>query len=139
MPIRRSSYQSDQTLEEFYLSDDWGQAYQKAVEELLSVVKMINALFHETDLVASTSHQRLCIQDVDDERLHWVVIIDNVGLGEYYFSYRVPEHKSPWEDAWMHGTAKGLDQAKLFLVKSMVETEAWQDNAELERLAAEYL
>lgn len=131
MPIKRSTYQSKETIEDFYKSNEWTGGFELISKNMLDLIDLINSSFIDTELIVSTSHQRLCIQDRDDDKLNWVIIISNCGLDEYYFEYKVPEHKSPWDEAWMKGTAGNLNEAIVYLIKSMVETEVWKDNQEL--------
>ena len=138
MPIKRSQYQSDKSLEEFYNSNEWEGAFEIISKKMLEFIDLVNENFCETQLIASTSHQRLCIQDKDDNRLNWIIIISNVALTEYYFEYKVPKNKSPWDNAWMKGTASNLEEAIIYLVKSMSESEVWNGNKELIKLKKKY-
>ena len=133
MPIKRSTYQSDESLEDFYKSRDWQGAFAAAAAKMLTFIAWINEVFQETELVAFTSHQRLCIQDKDDDKLNGVVIISQFGTGEYFIEYRVPEHKSPWKRANMTGTAWGFEEAKEYFIRAMIETECWEGNQEIEK------
>lgn len=135
MPIRRSQYQSKQTLQEFYRNKhEWKGAYASIASRMIDFIDLVEEHFTETQLIATTSHLRLCIQDRDEDHLNWVIIVASVGLDEYYFEYKVPECKSPWSNAWMRGTAKDLNEALIFLIKSMWESEVWKQNDELRRL-----
>lgn len=139
MPIKRSTYQSNDTLEEFYTSDRWTDVLKRIADNMLMLVQMINDLFVKTELVAFTSHQRLCIQNADNEILNALIIITGSYLEEYYIEYKVPAHKSPWKDAWMRGKAENLEELKHYLIKAMIETENWNDNEELQILAKQHL
>ncbi len=136
MPIKRTTYQSDESLKDFYNRKEWKDAYEVISKKILKLIDWINENFVETELIASTSHLRLCIQDKDDERLNWIIIISNIGQDEYHFEYKVPKKKNPWNDAWIKGTANDLEEAKIYLIKSMNESEVWKGNNELIKLIA---
>ena len=138
MPILRSKYQSDEKLEEFYKREEWEGGFKIIANNMLNLINLIDENFVETELIASTSHQRLCIQSKDDKVPEWLIIISNGGLNEYYLEYKVPEYKSPWKEAWMKGTAKDIYEAIIFLIKSMIETGNWKDNYELNVLKRKY-
>ena len=138
MPIKRSTYQSEETIESFYERPEWTGGFKLISKNMLKLIALINSNFTKTEFVVSTSHQRLCIQDKDDEKLNWIIIISNGALDEYYFEYKVPENKSPWDEAWMKGTAKNLNDAIVYLIKSMIETDIWKDNEELNELKTKY-
>ena len=138
MPIKRSQYQSEKSLEEFYNSKEWSGAFEIISKRMLEFINLINENFSKTQLIASTSHQRLCIQDKDDKRLNWIIIISNIASTEYYFEYKVPNNKSPWDNAWMKGTASNLEESIIYLIKSMNESEVWNGNQELIKLNKKY-
>lgn len=133
MPIRRSKYQSDKTLQEFYTSSEWGDVLHNTTIKMMQFVDWINETFKETEFVSYTSHLRLCIQDKDDEKLNGIIIISYFGLDEYFIDYAVPEYKSPWKQARMTGTAYSFDEIKKFFIIAMLQTENWKNNKELER------
>jgi len=137
MPIR-SKYQSEETLKEFYNRKDWEGGFKIISKKMLEFIDLVNEHFNDTQLIASTSHQRLCIQDKDDEKLNWIIIISNSVLNEYYFEYKVPKNKSPWKNAWMKGTASNLEESIIYLIKSMSESEVWNGNKELIKLKKKY-
>jgi len=60
MPIIRSSYQSDESLEEFYDSREWKEATKLISNNMLKLIGLINKNFKETRLVASTSLGKEC-------------------------------------------------------------------------------
>lgn len=105
---------------------------------MLAFMDSVNQLFPRTKLVAYTSHQRLCIQHEEEIGAEWVVIISNVGTDDYHFEFKMPKGKSPWKDAWVMGKAYGLDEAERYLIIAMLETQAWNNNEELNKLADTY-
>lgn len=140
MPIKRSSFQSNKTLEEFYirLSEESPSAYIDVGKRMLLFIEMINQLFKTTQLWGVTSHARLALLIEDSPELKWYVIISNVGLDSYYFQYLLPEYKQPWDYAMVNGEAKSLEEAKKYLLIAMRECEGWKGNIELSTLLKEY-
>lgn len=138
MPLKRSTYQSEETFNEFYNRSEWQGTFQLISKKMIEFINLVNENFVETVLIASTSHQRLCIQYKDNENLNWTIIVSNSGLSEYYFEYQVPMNKSPWDNAWMRGTASNLEESIIYLIKSMIESEKWCGNKELIKLKKKY-
>lgn len=139
MPIKRNSVQTSITLEEFYLdlSTRNTNSYVDVGKEMLLFVELINQTFTETLLWGMTSHARLVIQNADDWKADWFVIVSNIGTKEYYFEYLVPENKQPWTNAFVRGEARTLADAKKYLLIAMRESGGWPENAELKRLLEE--
>jgi hypothetical protein len=108
MPIRRSSDQGSETLEEFYIqfSKTGTSQYADVAKKMLTLIEMINQTFKETQLWGLTSHTRLIIQSEDSSESKWFVIIENVGTDDFYFSYLMPVDKRPWEGARVQGQAE---------------------------------
>lgn len=138
MPIKRSTYQSEETIKEFYNRKDWEGGFKIISKKMLEFVDLVNEHFKETQLIASTSHQRLCIQDKEEKRSNWIIIISNTALDEYHFEYKVPKNKSPWKNAWMKGTADNLEESIIYFIQSMIESEVWNENKELIKLKIKY-
>ena len=134
MPIRRSTYQSTESLESFYKRAEWTGATKIIANKMLELINIINEIFVDTYLIASTSHQRLCIQQDDDEKLSWLIIISNSASDEFHIQYKMPQNKSPWKNAWITGTAKDINEAKIYLIRAMKETGNWKNNSELNNL-----
>ncbi|OJJ21274.1 hypothetical protein BKI52_11970 [marine bacterium AO1-C] len=134
MPIKRSQQQAHESLEDFYKRDEWKGGWEIAAKNMLEIIDFLNENFIDTKLIAMTSHQRLCIQNKDDETSGWLVVVQSVGLDGYYIEYKVPNDKAPWENAWIKGTPKSLKEAKKYLVISMLACEGWPGNKELEKL-----
>ena len=138
MPIKRSQYQSEETLEEFYNRKEWTGAFKLISGKMLQLIDWIDENFMETELIASTSHQRLCIQDKNDKRLNWIIIISNQGMDEYYFEFKVPKNRGPWDEAWIKGKAISFEESIIYLIKSMNDSEVWKENKELIKLKKKY-
>ena len=140
MPIKRSSYQASKSLEEFYTSfaEHQNEIFAKGAIQMIEFIKAINDTFVETQLWAHTSHSRLGIQAKDDEFLTNVIYVSNIGIDEFYFEFKLPKSKEPWENAWVKGKANSIEEAIKFLLISMEETEEWKDNLELLKLAKEW-
>jgi hypothetical protein len=134
MPINRSSQQTRMTLEEFYSQNEVGKDYSLIGEQMLAFLKVINETFTETKLWGLTSHYRLVIQKEDKPDADWLIIVSTLA-GQFYFEYLIPKTKAPWENAFVTGTAKSLEEAKKFLLIAMIECEGWKDNSELKRLS----
>ena len=139
MPIRRSSDQGSETLEEFYIqfSKTGTSQYADVAKKMLTLIEMINQTFKETQLWGLTSHTRLIIQSEDSSESKWFVIIENVGTDDFYFSYLMPVDKRPWEGARVQGQAESIREARSFMLIAMKESEGWQGNIELEKLMRE--
>jgi hypothetical protein len=138
MPIKRSPYQSEKTLEEFYNRKEWKGAFKIISSKMLKLVDWINENFVETELTAFTSHQRLCIQDKNDENLNWIIRISNYIMDQYYIEYKIPKNKGPWDEAMMSGIAEDFEESIIYLIKSMNESEVWKGNNELIKLTKKY-
>lgn len=132
MPIVRSSIQSSETLQEFYQRDSWQPPLNEVSIRMLEFISRIDELFPDTVIFASTSHQRLCVHEAGEEELFWVLIVAYSPLGEYYIRYKVPDERSPWENAWMSGEFKTLELAIHNFLKAMRETQSWNGNRELD-------
>lgn len=139
MPIKRSSDQGSQTLEEFYIDflETSTNQYVDIAKKMLKLIEMLNLTFKETQIWGLTSHTRLVIQSEDKWESKWYVIVENVGTDDFYFSYLMPEDKRPWEDARVQGQAKSLEEAKFFMLIAMKESGGWEGNNELNRLIRE--
>ena len=139
MPIKRSSDQQSKTLTEFYndLSATSTNNYAIVGKEMLHLVQLIDQTFEDTLLWGLTSHARLVIQNTDDWKAPWYIIISNIGTKEYYFEYLLPTEKQPWENAYVRGQANNLEEARKYLLISMDKCEGWISNLELERLLSE--
>ena len=138
MPIKRTKYQSEKSLKEFYTSNEWKGAFKIRSKKMLDIIDAINEIFIETNLIATTSHQRICIGVKEEIPLNWIIIISNNCLDEYHFEYKVPNENSPWDNAWMTGTAKNLQEAIKYLLTSMDKSGAWKGNRELVKLSKTY-
>ncbi|WP_291726014.1 hypothetical protein [Bernardetia sp.] len=139
MPIIRSKHQAGETIEEFYANEDVGMAFVMTGKVMLKLIKFINDNVTETKLSVFTSHYTMCIQTKDSKRLNDFITINADPISDtYYFSYKLPTEKSPWKNAWVSGTAKGVEEGLIFLIKSMIGTEKWKGNKELEQLAKKY-
>lgn len=139
MPIRRTTLQSGETLEEFYQQSIWKDSFKVTSDRMLDLMALINQHFIKTDIIATTSHQRLCIHREGDEEMNWVIIIAHSPLLEFHFEFRVPSAKSPWKDAWMAGTCSSVQEAFVYLLISMNQTELWEGNDELARLSISFI
>lgn len=135
MPIKRSSDQPSMTLEEFYidLSETSTNHYKDVGLEMLRFVQLINGMFKETLIYGLISHARLVLQNVDDWKFPWYVIVSNLG-SDYYFEYLLPSDKQPWENAYVSGKANTIEEAKMYLLIAMNECGGWADNSELKQL-----
>ena len=89
MPIKRSSDQKSMTLEEFYIdmSKKSTNFHAEAAKNMLVFVGVVNEIFKETVIWGLTSHDRLVIQNTDDWKSNWFVIVSSIGTKDYYFEY----------------------------------------------------
>lgn len=130
MPIRRNKYQKKESLIDFYHLDEWTGPFEISASKMLDVISWLNTQFKQTELIGTTSHQRLVIHASDDDS-EWSIIISNSGLQEYYIQYKVPNDQSPWENAWIHGTAKDFNEITQYILIAMEKCGSWQGNSEL--------
>lgn len=139
MPIKKCSDHSHKTLKEFYTEvSTWPNQFGEISRKMISFVDLINDTFKETQLWSHTSHTNLVIQNKDLTCSERLVIVQNVGLEQYYFSYLLPKRKRAWEYARVHGgEAANIHEAKKYLLIAMRESEGWKGNLEFERLLEE--
>lgn len=136
MPIKRCSAQKNISLEDFYieLSKSSSDRYIVIGKRMLDVIKLINSIFIETDLIGLTSHERLLILVEDNWKSSWYVNIGNIGTDKYQIEYLMPKQKEPWSNATVRGEAKNIQDLKCYLLTAMERSEAWKGNNELEFL-----
>ncbi|MBK9992530.1 MAG: hypothetical protein IPP01_00705 [Saprospiraceae bacterium] len=67
----------------------------------------------------------------DDWKSNWYIIISNIGTKKFYFEYLIPSTEAPWENAYVKGVAKNLDEAKVHLLRSMSKSNGWSQREEL--------
>lgn len=139
MAIVRSPQQSDETIEEFYQRDNWLGLTRKVSERTLEFIERVNKLFPETILYVSTSHQRLCFHEAGEKELNWVIIVAYSLIDTCNVSFKVPEDKSPWKDAWTNGECTSLDTVIQYFLIAMKETGYWNENPELNSASEELL
>ncbi len=131
MPIRRNKNQKEETFEEFYKREEWTDLWGISAENMLKVVHWIDHKFKTTQLVGTTSHQRLVIHSNTDDESEWAIIISNSGMKEYDIEFKLPTDKSPWSNAWVRGVANDLEELKQYIQKAMKESGNWPNNPEL--------
>lgn len=132
MPITRNTDQKDQNLTEFYLElkNSTNSHYQETGTLMLNWIDRINQEFKETQIWGLTSHDYLILQTVNDYTSPiYVVLIAE--MEEYYIEYLMPKEKEPWENAYVKGSTKSLDQAMIMLKKAMLESKGWRKSKEL--------
>lgn len=136
MPINRSTYQSNKSLYEFYtnFAKHENEVFAKGAIQMIEFIELVNKIFPKTQLWAHTSHARLGIQPVNDKLLTTAVYVSNIGVDEFYFEFKLPLSKQPWENAWVKGQVNTLDEAIKYLLISMHESNQWNDNSELKEL-----
>lgn len=137
MPINRSSDQKSKTLEEFYqeLTSDQATVVENEIgKAMLAFISMVNNTFIKTTLYGLTSHYSLIIQRTNHWEDGWFVKVQSIGDKNFQFHYKMPEIRSPWNYATVHGQANSIEEARDFLIIAMTESEGWQDNKELRKL-----
>ncbi|MEM9338125.1 MAG: hypothetical protein AAGA66_05310 [Bacteroidota bacterium] len=134
MPIRRNKDQKKESLIDFYNRDEWTGPFEISARKMLDVINWLNTNFKQTELIGTTSHQRLVIHASENDDSEWSIIISNSGLKEYYIEYKVPKAQSPWENAWIHGTAKDFNEIKQYILIAMKESGNWKGTNEFENL-----
>ncbi len=98
MPIKRSSKQKIQTLNEFYT--EWASSEDKTSAEIgtsmLSVIDLINKTFLETEIFGLKSHAHLIFCSEEKYESEWfLTIIAN--KSEFYIEYLIPKENRPWK------------------------------------------
>ncbi|NNV57989.1 hypothetical protein [Limnovirga soli] len=136
MPLKINSKHSSRhnSIEELYtykLNNCEEYYFKERYIRLIDLTRLINSMFPDTVIWALTSIERLVLMNEDDYRSNWYVIIANGSSTEFYFEYLIPEEKSPWENAYIKGVAKSLDEAKVYLIKSMHGCNGWSESEEL--------
>ncbi|RPE05928.1 hypothetical protein EGT74_26600 [Chitinophaga lutea] len=139
MPICRCSAQTSKSLKEFYTEVSSEDNSGVGGQQMLILIDMIDQLFVETALWGLTSHYDLVILPKDDWKSDWYVKVLASSFGEYRFEYLLPENKRPWKNAVVIGVATNLAEAKKYLLIAMLESEGWQGNTELKKLAEQYI
>ena len=141
MPLLGNSEQNKtRTIEDFYrdLTNDKSNAvWEKIGKNMLAFIDLINQSFLETEIWGLTSHAHLVLQTQDRWDSDGYVTVSCIGSNEYYFEYRLPKEKSPWEYATVKGVARDFSEAKKYLLIAMKESEGWKGNKELENLLLE--
>jgi hypothetical protein len=136
MPLKINTIRSSKhnSIEELYTEDlnDCKEDYQKEkYNQLISLTRLINNMFPNTDTWALTSIDRLVLMNEDDWKSNWYIIISNIGTKKFYFEYLIPSTEAPWENAYVKGVAKNLDEAKVHLLRSMSKSNGWSQREEL--------
>lgn len=138
MPLLGNTIQTKaKTIEGFYFDltkDKSNPVWEKIGKNMLAFIDLINQTFIDTKIWGLTSHAHLVLQTTDKWDDDWYITINCIGTNEYYFEYRLPVDKSPWENATVKGVAKDMNEAKRYLLIAMRESEGWKDNQELKEL-----
>jgi len=145
MPIKKSSDQGPESLEQFYtsLAQKDFVFFIAVGKEMLAFLEMVNGLFLETQLWGQISQvnqvvDSLIIQNEDGNDAEPLLIVESLGMGDYHFQYKMMPDKSPWNFAKVRGSAKNIEEAKRYLLIAMRESGGWASNIELERLLEEH-
>jgi len=137
MPIVRCSAQKRITLEEFYqklITEEDSTFTQEAGKGMLSLLKMANNTFIKTTLYGLTSLYKLYIQPTDNWKDGSFLSVISLDKNTFELEYDMPSNKSPWRGATVRGLANNIEEAKVFLIIAMVESNGWQNNEELMKL-----
>lgn len=128
MSLKRNTDQKSQTLIEFnneFKNSD-NTFSQKAGSQMIQWIKQINHELSEIEIWGFTSHASLLLQNKNDIASEKYIIL-NTGLDEFYIQYLIPKEKEPWQNAYVKGETKSLNEAMVMLKKAIVNSEGWKD------------
>lgn len=132
MPLKRNTDQKSQTLIQFYEEAKNTDIHTSGNtgELMINWIKEIDSEFKTTEIWGLTSHYRLILQNKNDYTSpNYVVLI--AGHGEYHLEYLIPESSQPWENTYVKGATKSLEEAMKMLKTAMRESKGWIDSNEL--------
>ena len=100
---------------------------------MIQLIDRLDAGFPTTDVWLLTSHHHLILMDAPTyDGGDWLVTIQGCFSGDYWMSYLIPAHQSPFpRPSEVHTTAQGIDQAVEFIKIAMRESGGWKDSPEL--------
>lgn len=132
MPIRRNTDQKSKTLIQFYsdLKNDSNVVSKGVGTLMLNWIDRINSEFKETEIWGLTSHYHLFLQTENDNTSQTYVIL-TTGMDEYHIEYLIPKESEPWENAYVKGATKSLDEAMIMLKIAMRNCKGWNKSKEL--------
>lgn len=132
MPIKRNTDQKSKTLIEFYteIKNDSNPFSQGAGTLMLKWIDRINSEFKETEIWGLISHNHLILQAENDYTSPTYVIL-KTGMEEYHIEYLIPQESEPWENAYIKGATKSLDEAMTMLKTAMRNSKGWNESKEL--------
>ena len=132
MPIKRNTDQKSKTLIEFYseLKNDSNVVSKGVGTLMLNWIERINSEFKETEIWGLTSHNHLILQTENDYTSQTYVIL-TTGMDEYHIEYLIPKESEPWENAYVKGVTKSLDEAMIMLKTAMRNCKGWNKSKEL--------
>ncbi len=135
MPLLiNTSHSKHNTIKELYtynLNQCTEEFCKRQYRNLISVIKLIDSLFPQTEIWCLTSIGRLVLMNKNDWETPWYVIISNAGTNEYWLEYLVPKEKSPWNEAYIRGSVETLEKVKAYLLIAMKESDGWPESEEL--------
>jgi hypothetical protein len=127
MTLRRASCQGSVPLEEFYqgLADLGPENVISGMgKRMLELLPGLKALFQPIDAWAVTSHETLCLHNVDDYRVPWLVAVEPTPTS-FVVSCRMPARLALWVDAWVRGYASSTDSALQMVKVALLYCEGW--------------
>ncbi|HEX5222244.1 MAG TPA: hypothetical protein VFZ59_22005 [Verrucomicrobiae bacterium] len=127
MRITRCKDQKNATLEDFYgeAAASLEPVTRKSGEAMLDWIARLRALPNEKNVYGLTSLYRLCLLSEDTYTSPWFVIISASDERNYYVEYLMPEHQSPWPNAYVRGEARSADEAVQMVVTAMEKCGGW--------------
>ena len=97
---------------------------------MINWIKEIDSEFKTTEIWGLASHDHLILQNKNDYTSpNYVVLIAR--YDEYHLEYLIPESSQPWENAYVKGATKSLEEAMKMLKTAMRESRGWIDSNEL--------
>jgi hypothetical protein len=132
MAIYRNTDQKSKTLIEFYTDlQNSSDFISKGIgTSMLQWIERINLEFKETTIWGLTSLYHLTLQAKKDNEYKIYVVL-TAGIDEYYIEYRMPKEYEPWENAYVKGVTKSLDDAMKMLKIAMLKSKGWKESSEL--------
>ncbi len=128
MPLKRNTAQRSQTLIEFYneFRNSNNTFSQKAGSQMIQWIERINNELTEIEIWGLTSHAHLILQNKDDFTSENYIVL-KTGMDEFHIEYLLPKDLEPWQNAYVKGATKSLDEAMKMLKKAIVNSKGWNE------------
>ncbi|SFW77914.1 hypothetical protein [Chitinophaga sancti] len=127
MPLKRISEQNSYTIEEdfIYLTKSDSDFQQGVGKAMLAVIHLLNQHFPDETIWCMTSHDRVILLKQDDWQTPKYVIFSALDIKQYSIEYRMPAEISPWQGAYVRGSANSPDQALEYILIALNNSDYW--------------